>query len=303
MTAPRKPNRRIACAIVVLGFSAVLPGTAFAQEVSKDYPACTKKTSPSDLNAAKDAHKTATAFSERGDYDKAIQYWRDSYAFDCTAHAILLNIATASEKKGDRAAALTALETYQQRISKPDETIAERITKLKAALAPVVAPPASSSAQGPAQQPDPTAPRQAGPLLASPSTPADNQSPTSSQRPFGVAPWIVVGIGGAAAIVGVIMLPVGLSTVSSANSACGGNICANASEASKGNTGRTEIGLGIALTAVGVAAIGSGLTWQFLWNKPAASGSSARTFPHIAHLALAPDVSPHRSGLSMSGSF
>ena len=43
---------------------------------------------------------------QRGDYATAITYWRDAYRRDCTAHALLLNLARAFELKGDRAEAV-----------------------------------------------------------------------------------------------------------------------------------------------------------------------------------------------------
>src|SRR5688572_16183839 len=79
------------------------------------YPQCTRKPSAADIEGAKGAHRAATQFYDRGDYDRAIQYWRDAYAFDCTAHAVLINIANAYEKRGDRTSAVATLETYLTR--------------------------------------------------------------------------------------------------------------------------------------------------------------------------------------------
>ena len=58
------------------------------------------------LHVSCGAHKAAIQFYERADYDRAIRYWNDAYEFDCTAHGVLINIASAYERKGDRAAAV-----------------------------------------------------------------------------------------------------------------------------------------------------------------------------------------------------
>ncbi|HVY45832.1 MAG TPA: hypothetical protein VHB21_08135, partial [Minicystis sp.] len=97
--------RRFAAGVVLASLAFALAAGAARAEGAADYPPCNKpKPSQADLDAAKGAHKAATEFNERGEYDKAIQYWRDAYNFDCTAHALLINIANAYEKKGDKAA-------------------------------------------------------------------------------------------------------------------------------------------------------------------------------------------------------
>ena len=97
-------------------------GAAFALSVSlafaadpAPYPECDHKPTPADLEGAKGAHRAASQFYDRGDYDKAIRYWLDAYTFDCTAHGVLQNIGNAYEKKGDSA---RALELYQRALSR-----------------------------------------------------------------------------------------------------------------------------------------------------------------------------------------
>ena len=47
------------------------------------------KASAADQEGAKGAHKAASQFYDRGDYEKAIRYWTDAYGFDCNAHGVL----------------------------------------------------------------------------------------------------------------------------------------------------------------------------------------------------------------------
>lgn len=94
--------------------------------------ACTRAPKPADVSAAKGAHKAAARFYERGDWDNAVRCWADAYGFDCTAHDLLVNIANALEKKGDRAGALATLEAYLKH--KPSAEVAERARKLREAM-------------------------------------------------------------------------------------------------------------------------------------------------------------------------
>src|SRR4029078_504190 len=100
-----------------LGAAALLSvGVALGQPATP-YPECPKdkKATAADVEGAKGAHKAATQFYDRGDYDRAIQYWRAAYSFDCTAHALLINTANAYEKKGNKPAAIATLEPFLAR--------------------------------------------------------------------------------------------------------------------------------------------------------------------------------------------
>ncbi|HEY4122914.1 MAG TPA: hypothetical protein VGM56_33850 [Byssovorax sp.] len=292
----RGPGAAVAVAVLttLVGVAAA-PRPAAAQPPAgaqpADYPPCTKKASPADLDAAKGAHKAATEFNERGDYDKAIQYWRDAYGFDCSAHALLINIANAYEKKGDKPSAIVALETYQARTGGTNTTIGEKITKLKASLAPQPPPPPTTTAPPP-PPPPPTS-------TAAPPPPP----PPSGERPYGVAPWIVVGGGGAALLVGAILLPVGFSGISSAEASCPTRTNCTSDVTSQGNGGRTEVGVGFVLAGVGVAAVGAGLAWQLLGNQRAAGGAAKDHGLGVGGLSVEPAVGPQQRGLQLSGSF
>ena len=118
---------------------------AFATDPVSLYPECTRKPTSADLDGAKGAHKAASQFYDRGDYEKAIRYWTDAYSFDCTAHGVLINIANAYEKLGDKASAVGALETFLRRAG-TDTTIEEKVRNLKQTIAPPVATTSASAA-------------------------------------------------------------------------------------------------------------------------------------------------------------
>ena len=259
---------------------------AFATDpVVPSYPECTHKASPADTEGAKGAHKAASQFYDRGDYEKAIRYWTDAYSFDCTAHGVLINISNAYEKQGDKASAVVALETYLRRAGN-DPTIEEKVRNLKQSLAPpVVTAPATASA---------------APSGAPPSASAAPVAPPSGAKPYGYTPFIVAGSGAGLALLGGILLGVGTSAIASASDLCPNRACSpdNKAAISKGNTGRTEQGLGGAGLVIGLAAVGGGLAWEFLLNKPHAA---AEPGPAKVGVHVLPTAGPREAGLSVSG--
>ncbi len=243
------------------------------------YAECTRKPTDSDIEGAKGAHKAATQFFERADYDRAIQYWRDAYNFDCTKPALLLNIANAYEKKGDREAAVLTLEAYLRFApGAPDaKTIAEKVANLRALMRP-----AATSTTGPG--PTPSASEDAG---APPPPPPDAGS-GGGDGP-GLAPWIVVGVGGVVAIGGGVLLPIGLGKVSDAEAACPvRSECKDQAVVDDGNSGRTQALLGGVALGVGVAAVAGGLVWAFVLDD---SGESAKS------MSVTPVAGPEGGGV------
>jgi hypothetical protein len=135
----------------------------------------------------------------------------------------------------------------------------------------------------------PTAP------TAAPTTP-----PPDGTRPYGVYPWVTVGGGSALAVVGLILLGVGESSISSATSKCKNRICprGDTTDVNAGNTGRTEVGAGWGLLTVGVAAAAGGLVWQILYNKPAKAAPQPK-----AAFEVVPLLGPGQGGVGVAGSF
>jgi hypothetical protein len=268
------------------------------------YPECNRKPTPADLEGAKGAHKAASQFYDRGDYDKAIRYWNDAYSFDCTAHSVLINIANAYEKKGEKPAAIIALETYLKR-SGSDPTIEEKIKNLRQSLQPYPTPTTSGAPQVTATA-APTAPPTAQPTVTPTAAPAVPPTPTH-ERPFGPAPWVVVGGGAAVAGVGAVLVAMGTSTLSDLESPskCGPkhSACTTLSQVTQGNNARVMTGGGIAALAGGAAILGSGLVWQLMFNKPREVTEPATTPKSAASVRVLPAVGPTAVGISVSGAF
>lgn len=236
---------------------------AQAADVPTEYPACETPPTQSERKGAQGAFAAGEASFKEADYATAITYWRDAYRRDCTAHALLRNLATAYELSGDRKAAVHALETYLERQPKDPEAgaLQRRIENLREQGEPseevatqVIEP--SSAAPGGEPEAAPAFSLDAGP-----------DSTTASARNF--APWIVAGAGGAATIAGTIVFFSGKSKVSDATEACPDRKC-SPDIAEKGNAGRREQKIGAIVGGVGLAAIAGGLVWGFVFNEPKA---------------------------------
>jgi tetratricopeptide (TPR) repeat protein len=274
-------------------------GLAFADPVpAVTYPECNRKPTPADVEGAKGAHKAANQFYDRGDYDKAIRYWNDAYSFDCTAYGVLINVANAYEKKGDKPAAIATLETYIKR-SGPDPTIEEKVKNLKQSLQISPLPPTTSVI--------PTATVSSSALPTSSASAIPTTPPTVVQRPYGLAPWVVVGVGGAAVLGGLILLPLGLSDIRAAESHCPNRECPQ-SEVEffrSGNDGRVRAGIGIAGLSIGGVAMASGLVWQLMFNRPREVATAPLSLKSIGPggVQLTPAVGRGQVGLTVSGGF
>src|ERR1700684_4087247 len=118
-----------------LGLAVALPIAVPALAQSSGYPtACDPKSvSQADVERAHTVFLSGKGFLDESNYDKAISYFKDAYSIDCSVHAILPIIATAYERKGDKAEAIHALEEYLQRVpnSGEREIIERRIRNLK----------------------------------------------------------------------------------------------------------------------------------------------------------------------------
>jgi hypothetical protein len=283
---------------LVAGVISTSSAVAWGADSKTAFPPCTTTATEADRKAAQGAFAAGQGSFNESDYSTAITYWRDAYRRDCSAHALLLNLARAYELKVDRAEAVNALETYLQR--KPDaadaDQIRRRIENLKsqmtAAEKPVVATalPAVSSAVPP--PPAATTPPAAPPLVAEAAESGHSRSPV---------PLIVAGGGGVLAIVGAVVLAGGASKVQDAEDRCPTHKGCPADVAEDGNAGRRQQTTGGVLIGVGVAAAGGGLLWYFLLSP--SSDPPPRTAFDLRRPRASPAVGPGYAGISLGASF
>jgi hypothetical protein len=281
---------------VVIAVSALFLGASVAlADDPVSFPECTKAPSSEDVEAAKSSHKIAASRFDLQDWDKAIEFWRQAYGLDCTAHALLVNIANAYEKKGDKRNAVVALETYLVRATGAPDLVKvnERVMELKKGLG---------------LEPQPTATATATASAAPTPTVTATTAPTVGPRPYGAVPLVITGVGAALAVAGAIMIPVGLGPYNEVRAQCnipvpGGLDCPDTvpdKEAfkAKGNAGRLTWNAGAALLGVGAAAAIGGLVFHFAFNKPRAPASTP-----AAKVDVRPVVSPELGGLVVTGKF
>jgi hypothetical protein len=293
--------------VILAGVAIAVP--VLAQQPS-DYPAACEasKVTKADVERAHTVFLSGKQFLEEANYDKAISYFKDAYSIDCSVHAILPIIATAYERKGDKAEAVRALEEYERRApNAPDhDVLSRRIKNLKdqiardqqATTASAAAPPASASAVSPLQ---PVAPQSAEPLA--PVAPPATSPPPGHAQGHSALPWVVVGLGGAAVVTGVVLYIVGASDYSAASTVCprdmfGTPKCMTKAQVDQGNRGITFENVGGGVGGGGLALVAAGLVWHFL-EKPDDSTASAP--PVAAHMA--PALAPGYAGVSMRGAF
>jgi tetratricopeptide (TPR) repeat protein len=269
----------------------VAPVVAFAEEPTKSYPDCGREPTDAEVAAAKGAFQAGNASFNEADYARAIDYWEDAYRRDCTANPLLLNLARAYELAGRKRQAVVSLETFLARepssgekdqINRRVEVLKKKIAEEDAA-AVVAAPP-----------PAPPAP---APPVAEPAAPKAKRSP---------GPWIVIGVGGAAAIVGTLGVISNKKKVDDFAAQCdkpetpeieGRDNC-NFDTAKKGNDARTALNVSGVITGVGVAAVAAGFIWLYFDGKRVASAQGSFKRP-----LLTPLVSPQLAGLNLSGAF
>jgi len=265
---------------------ALVAGPASAQQADmKPYPECTRAPTDGDVQAAKGAFQAGQAAFKEADYSRSILYWEDAYRRDCTAHPLLLNLATAYELSGNKAQAIAALQTYLVRRSDAADAdqITRRIEVLKRQLEE-----SQRAAQPQPQAPPTPAP---APSQASSTTSAVPVADTGPKRP--IWPLIVAGAGGAVALVGVAVWGRAGADVKAVEKKCPGRICAS-QIASEGNAARSRQSVGGVTAVAGLAVAAGGTAWYFLAPPPDAN---------VAGTSFVPVVLPGFAGATLSARF
>lgn len=291
----------LVAAASVSGWVAVARAQAPAEAApAKEYVPCTRQPTETDIAGAKGAFQAGQVSFEEADYHRAIAYWEDAYRRDCTAHALLLNLARAYELNGTKEHAITALSTYLERVpDSPDQAkIQRRIEVLQRQLETERAAAAAEAAPRPSAAPNA---QPAGGESPTPSPSGDvalEASTTSGAGKRPLLPLVVAGAGAAIAVVGVILYIPAYSDLQDVEDECPRHFCegsGNSDLAERGNDLRTRVNIAGAMTIGGAVVLGGGLTWYFL--SPRSGGSSA------ARPKLVPALAPSYAGLSYSGSF
>jgi tetratricopeptide (TPR) repeat protein len=204
---------------------------------------------------------SGTAYLEESDYENALKAFQKSYDLS-KRPAILLNIATVQERRGDLKAAIAALDGYLQ--AEPNGEHAEttrlriqNLTKrLEAEAQPVPAPP-------PAPPPPPPPPEPPAPAPAKAPAPASGKSKLPA--------FIAFGIGGAGAVTAVVTGILANSEYRNAEDECSPR-CSDEQVA----TGKTLAWVSTIATGVAVVGAGVGIT-LFLTSSGDGAAATAPT--------------------------
>jgi tetratricopeptide (TPR) repeat protein len=261
---------------LTMGFTWLSPSKGLAASPDP-YPECNRVPSESEVSAAKGAFEAGQVSFHEADYARAILFWEDAFRRDCTALALLLNLARAYELAEQYDKGRVALETYL--IRKPDDpdrpAIERRIDHLvsKEQEAAAKAPPEKPIE--PVSKPDPE----------DDDVHEEEGSKTKLRPNRPIWPVIVTGAGLVTTGVGLGLLIPGQTALSGYTT--GGGLCATQNDdgayACRADpaTGRSELqvqadaenarlgrNIGIAVTAVGAAAVATGAVfWILEWKK------------------------------------
>jgi hypothetical protein len=273
--------------------------SAHAQQPAQPYPQCTKTVTPQESDLAHQKYIAGKQDYDEGNYESALRRFRDAYNLDCQKHELLIIISAAYERNLNKGEAIAALEAYVQRApTAPDvDTYKTKIANLKKELAKSPPPTASSTSAPP---PPP---------------------PSSDAQEHTIYPWLVVGLGGAAVVGGVISLalapdlPVGCDKSTKecvylepnvSDKPTGTQVLPSQQQkrdlADRQDTAGRSVTMpvvGVVLLASGGALIAGGLLWHFLeptGPKEAPATGKLRIKP-------APAIGAGFAGLSLGGTF
>lgn len=269
----------------LLAAAALGTGHAHADEL-KQYPACGREPTETDVTAAKGAFQAGNASFDEADYPRAIVYWEDAYRRDCTAHGMLLNLARAYELNGNKLQAVLALRTYLERVpTTPDkEKIERRIDVLNKQIEAEKPEPVAKPAEAKPAQKD----------VSTPLPPAQKSPPARTP----VEPIITMGVGGAVTLLGVLTYLSGKGDLKDAESKCPNHVCPeNTDYASQGNDARKRVNGGVVLGVSGLAVASAGLVWYVLETRHAQAKAK------VSARRVTPVALPGFYGVSYSGRF
>jgi hypothetical protein len=231
----------------------MLSASALAQSETESVATedgCAESRSAQDPEAARVAFRAGqTAFSE-GAYGRAVELWNQAYRDDCTAHALLLNLAMAQELLGRPEDAIHTLTLFNRRspTSPYVEANTKRIQRLERSAT---------------EQRRDRARRERLDL-----TPVNR--PAAAEADPGISlPLAVTVAGGAVAIVGAALFVEGRLSAGSADERCGSrDACTRVDGLVDGERARSRAEMGGWLGTAGLVTAAGGLVWHFL-SQPA----------------------------------
>lgn len=248
------------------------------------YPIACTNVAPAESDRAHTLYQAGKAYYDDAEYTAAIVQFREAYRKDCTKHDLLIIISRAYELKADRPAAIDALEEYLRRVpNSPDaQQHKTRIENLRKQIA-AQPPPAPTGSV----------------VVPPPITP-----PPGEVREHTVPPWLVVGLGGAGAVAGIVVLATAPRLPGSCTAST--QTCTRLTDEpqadfddrqKRAGASQTQPTIGAVILGVGGALVVGGLLWHFL-EPTGPVEKTGKVKPKVE-----PQVGPGFAGLSLGGSF
>ena len=231
-------------------------------------PAAAAAQAPSSDELARRHFDSGAAYLQESDYENALKAFGKAYELS-KRPAILINIATVEERRGNLDGAIKALKTYLELEPQGEhvETTKLRLQNLekRASEQPASPPPAAVVAA----PPPPAAPAPTPPPPPAPA-PAKEDSSSVDRTPA----YIAFGIGGVAALGAVVTGIMANSEYQSAKDDCS-PACSD-SELSSGRTLAT-----VSTIATGVAVVGAGFGLVLWLSAPSADSAQNRALVRV----------------------
>ncbi len=266
-------------------------------KTGEGYAPCTKTPSAQDVTAAKGAFQAGQVYFKEANYTRALVYWEDAYRRDCTAHKLLLNIATSYQLNGQLENAVTALKTYLTRVpSAPDrDQVERRLKNLQTKL----------DEQAAAAPPAPVAPATAPSVVSEP-------LPEETGEGRSKAALAVTIAGAAVTVGGVIWVMVENANVSDFENICppdpnnpDNRLCPDRDDIpNRAQAAQNRRTAAIVVASVGAGALVGGFVWYFVSGPKQYEESATLPEGTLATVdSVAPIVSDDFVGLGVIGRF
>ncbi|MBI2388921.1 MAG: tetratricopeptide repeat protein [Deltaproteobacteria bacterium] len=261
------------------------------------------KPSKADDEEAQTLFKLAVKAEDTSNYTDAIKYYKDAYKRACNRPLLLKNLGRAYEKDAQYAAAVEAYKLYRARGKPTGDELDQLDQKIANLSKKVPGEPTSPAGTDTAPTTTATGTGTAVTTATAEPTATATAAPTTTAAPGGgpgIAPWIVVGAGGALLVVGGIVGLGANKTVSEKQDAFNNAGC-NTSVRNRdlclslkddGEAAASTRTVGWVVAGVGAAAVVGGLVWYFTGQKKA---------EHKTGLQITPG--PTFAGLGIAGAF
>jgi tetratricopeptide (TPR) repeat protein len=262
---------------IVFAAGSMLPRLASARATSEAAAEPCPAPSEADTEAAKTAFREGQAAFSEGAYSHAVELWKEAYDLDCSAHALLLNLAMAQELLGRPEDAARTLELFNRRV--PESPYAEPNRKRIERLRRLWVEQSRARARERHERPAPPPPRPAPP------PPLDTNV---------VALAIAAG-GGLMALAGGALYIEGRAAAASASERCGESpgSCPDAAAVIAGERARERAEVAGWMAGTGLFAAAAGTLWYLLTPPAPADGG----------LELGTSVSSTGMSIQLSGSY